>query len=288
MTREYLICVGVMKAGTTLLYDLLRQHPGVRAGKVKELHYFDEAESPDKAAYDQLFRKGSGIKMDVTPMYMYDPATLDKLCRALDPAACAILVLLRDPIERALSHYRLRRERGLETMSLEESFPIEPERIKRSPRALRLFSYFSRGLYAKQLDELYARFPAENILILLFEDFVAHQQETVDRVTAFLGLDPIKITPSVSNAAKGRVRSKSLDRIIRALTNLLPDSMKTGFARRVRNVLLRINHVEELREEIPAGFLDTLKEYYREDVERLGRDYGVDTSKWKHFGGGQG
>jgi hypothetical protein len=287
LSFEYMICPGTMKAGTTLLYELLRPHPQLRMGRVKEIHYFYEEYDPRKPEFDALFADVPGVKVDMTTLYMYDPPSLDRICKIIDPASCAMVVLLRDPIERALSHYRLRRERGLETMSLEESFPIEPERIKRSPRALRLFSYFSRGLYAKQLDELYARFPAENILILLFEDFVAHQQETVDRVTAFLGLDPIKITPSVSNAAKGRVRSKGLDRIVRALTNLLPDSMKTGFARRIRNALLRINHVEELREEIPAGFLDTLKEYYREDVERLRKDYGVDTSKWKHFGGSQ-
>ena len=283
MTREYLICVGVMKAGTTLLYDLLRQHPGVRAGKVKELHYFDEAESPDKAAYDQLFRKGSGIKMDVTPMYMYDPATLDKLCRALDPAACAILVLLRDPIERAWSHYRMRVSQDLEPLPFEETLPAEPGRIAQRARGGRIHGYFTGGLYAGQLDALYARFPRENIKVMLFEDFIRDQQAAVDEICAFVGLEKQEITPTVSNAGVVHHKSRLVAKIVKWLTRLVPNALKTDGMRRLKYALVRLNRDDSVKDVIPETFLPVLKGYYREDVERLGREYGIDTNKWKHF-----
>lgn len=283
MSREYLICVGVMKAGTTLLYDLLRQHPGVRAGKVKELHYFDEVESPDKAAYDRLFRKGSGIKMDVTPMYMYDPATLDKLCKTLDPAACAILVLLRDPIERAWSHYRMRVSQDLEPLTFEETLPAEAGRIAQRVRGSRIHGYFTGGLYAGQLDALCARFPRENIKVMLFEDFIWDQQAAVDEICAFAGLEKQGINPTASNVGVTRQKNRFLEKAVKWLTRLVPNALKTDGMRRLKYALVRLNRDDGVKDMIPEAFLSVLKEYYRQDVERLGKDYGVETGKWKHF-----
>ena len=73
---EYLISPGVAKAGTTLLYDLLQKHPQIRRGQVKELHYFDYAENPVKAEYDEKFLPGQGLKMDIIAYDLYPNPSL--------------------------------------------------------------------------------------------------------------------------------------------------------------------------------------------------------------------
>ena len=270
-----------MKAGTTLLYDLLRQHPGVRAGKVKELQYFDEAESPVKAAYDQLFRKGSGIKMDVTPMYMYDPATLDKLCKTLDPAACAILVLLRDPIERAWSHYRMRVSQDLEPLTFEETLPAEPAAspMNRGSRITAISRRPVRRAIGRPLRPL----PPGEYQGDAVRGF--HQGPTGRRgqICAFAGLEKQGINPTASNVGVTRQKNRFLEKAVKWLTRLVPNALKTDGMRRLKYALVRLNRDDGVKDMIPEAFLSVLKEYYREDVERLGKDYGVETGKWKHF-----
>lgn len=280
---EYLIGVGAMKAGTTLLYDLLRKHPGLRCGHLKELHYFDHTDSPDKAEYDRLFAPGEGIKLDITPIYMYDQACIDKICRVLDPAKVAVVAVLRDPVERALSHYRMCLSQAQEKHSFEECFDLEPRRIAQNAHDLKNYSYFTRGLYAGQLDNLYRHFPAENIRVLIFEDFVRDQQGYVDQLCDFVGLPRIQVKSTHSNKTVVHVKSPALARFMRAMARLTPNRLKSNWMRRLKYLLARANEKKERKEAIDPAFIQKLVDYYRQDVQQLKAQYGLDLSKWKHF-----
>ena len=134
---EYLIGVGAMKAGTTLLYDLLRKHPGFLCGQHKELHYFDQVDQPDKGEYDALFAPGQGVKLDVTPIYMYDPQCIRKICQVLDPAQVAVAVVLRDPVERALSHWRMCLSQAQKSIPLRRASIWSPSASPKTPTTKR-------------------------------------------------------------------------------------------------------------------------------------------------------
>ena len=69
--EEYFIGVGIGKTATTLIYELLKNHPKLNIGKVKELHYFDNTDSPSIEEYEQLFSGSKGIKFEITPIYIY-------------------------------------------------------------------------------------------------------------------------------------------------------------------------------------------------------------------------
>ena len=103
--NDYLICVGAQKAGTTLLYELLKDHTQLNIGKTKELHYFNKAKNQSIKDYNQLFIKSTGVKFDVTPCYLFYKNALENIASVLKKKEKKILIILRNPLKRAQSHY---------------------------------------------------------------------------------------------------------------------------------------------------------------------------------------
>ena len=280
---EYLICAGQMKAGTTLLYDHLVRHPGIRKGQRKELHYFDTVERPSKAQYDSLFAPGEGLKMDITPFYMYYAPSVERMAQTLDPGKVAVVVLLRDPVERAFSHYRMRKAQGMEDQPFEKCPELESERTARGFHDLQLYSYFSRGLYLNQLERLYRVFPRENVRVLLFEDFVRDQQRYVNEICDFVGLQRIRVESMHSNKTVTRVKSRTLAGLMKKLARVVPKSLRANWMRKLRRRLTCANERKGGEERIDPAFEQKLVAYYRHDVKELKDRYGLDVSKWEHF-----
>lgn len=282
---EYLMGVGAMKAGTTLLYRQLLDHPQVRRGQRKSVDYFDVAQQPDKAEYDSLFAQGQGPKMDITPFYMYYAPSIQRMGQVLDPEKVAVVVLLRDPVERAFSHYRMRKSQDMEDQPFAATFDLEKERTARSYHDLQLFSYFTRGLYAGQLDRLYALFPKDNIRIYLFEEFIGNQQAWMDDICDFLGIDRVKVEDKHENKTVVKVKSRALANFVQKVACMVPKAMKRDWMRRLRRKVSNVNERKDVKERIDPAFEKKLVEYYKADVKRLKEEYGVDVSRWKHFAG---
>lgn len=279
---EYLLGIGAAKAGTTLLYHLLSAHPALTLSANKELHYFDCHEQVSRDAYDALFERPSGIKLDITPAYLFWDGCLPRIHDTLGHDNVKIVVLLRDPIERAVSHYFMTRRHGLEPLSFSESFFREKERMAASAMGYRQHSYFSRGKYAQQLDVLYSLYPREQVKILLFEDIVGHQQETVDEVTDFCGIERMNITPSAAN--KGcDVKSTFVAHALRALSRRLPKPLLPLY-QPVRRVVSYCNQsVPDPAQVLPDALRRQLAAYYTEDIRRLSTQYGVNVQRFKNF-----
>ena len=144
--EEYFIGVGIGKTATTLIYELLKNHPKLNIGKVKELHYFDNTDSPSIEEYEQLFSGSKGIKFEITPIYIYFKDVLKKIAFILKNKKKKILIVLRNPVKRAQAHYFHSMRRGEEMESFEKSFDLEKKRIVNSVTEYRANSYFSRGL----------------------------------------------------------------------------------------------------------------------------------------------
>lgn len=280
---EYMIGVGAMKAGTTLMYRQLLEHPQIRRGVRKSVDYFNITQAPSKAQYDALFAPGEGPKMDISPFYMYYAPSIERIAATLDPKRTAVVVLLRDPVERAFSHYRMRKSQNMEDQPFEATFELEASRTARSYHDLQLFSYFTRGLYAQQLDRLYALFPKENIRIYLFEEFIGHQQQWLDDLCGFLGIRRVPVQDMHENKTVVNVKSRALARLVEKIARLVPKSMKRRWMGKLRRKVTAANERKDVKETIDPAFARRLTEYYREEVLRLRDEYGVDISKWKHF-----
>lgn len=196
MAVSFLVA-GVQKGGTTSLHLWLDQHPGLVLAPLKELHFFDDdaafAGDPPFAAYEAQFdpdRPASLPRGESTPSYLWWPGALERIA-AYNPAM-KLIVLLRCPLRRAWSHYRMNRKRREEELSFAEAIRAEPARCAAGDdEALRRFSYVARGRYAAQVARARALFPPAQLLVLKSEAFRAAPQAGLEQACRFLGVEPI-------------------------------------------------------------------------------------------------
>ena len=155
--------LGVQKGGTTSLHRLLEQHPDVFLPPVKEVHYFSLNYASGEAWYRSQF---AGAKPDqhcgeITPYYIFHPQVAARVKEALPQAK--LIVLLRDPVDRALSQYFHSRRHGFESLELEAALEAEPQRLLDAERVLQAsdgrhrshqeHSYLSRSRYEQQFPQ---------------------------------------------------------------------------------------------------------------------------------------
>jgi Sulfotransferase domain len=187
------VIAGVQKGGTTALYEYLAAMGDVALSGVKETHFFDDETRdwarPDYDAYHALFDKPGGRPCgEATPIYSYWPGSLERIC-AYNPAMKLILVL-RDPVARAWSHWRMEYARGAERQPF--AWCIREGRMRlfeEQPWGVhREFSYVERGFYGEQVERLMGLFPREQVLILRSEALHADPAAPLAEVRAFLGL----------------------------------------------------------------------------------------------------
>lgn len=190
--RVNFIVVGVQKAGTTALFDYLSDDPAYSLSKVKEVHFFDDESidwaAPDYGLYHAQFEwERDVLRGEATPIYLYWPRSLERIA-TYNPDV-RLIVMLRDPVERAWSHWRMETSRGVETRPFSwcirqgraRLFEHEPWGVHRE------FSYVERGFYGEQLARLFSIFPREQVLILTADELRRTPNEALPRVSQFLG-----------------------------------------------------------------------------------------------------
>ncbi len=191
--RVAFLVAGVQKGGTTALFDYLVEHPDLCLPACKEAHFFDDEgvdwADPDYAPYHALFSAcGPGaIRGEATPIYIYWPESLERIA-AYNPAMRLILVF-RDPIERAWSHWRMETARGAETEPFAWCIRQGRARVtsNREPDgAHRVHSYVERGFYGAQLTHALTLFRPEQLLCLRSEDLLAAPDRILRQVCDFL------------------------------------------------------------------------------------------------------
>ncbi len=193
------VILGAQKSGTTSLHFYLVQHPGVIEPLRKEVHYFDLRYERGEAWYRAHFGRADqpGVNLDSSPYYLFHPAVPARL-HALLPDA-RLIVLLRDPVRRAYSHYWHERDKGHEHLGFEDAIAAEPERVDAAHERLargeiacsrehQHFSYLARGRYAEQLERWLALFPREQLHVARFEDLAHDPLGALNETLRFLAL----------------------------------------------------------------------------------------------------
>ena len=193
--RVTFLIAGVQKGGTTALFDYLGDYGDIALSGAKELHFFDDESrdwaAPDYAAYEARFPDPAGRPCgEATPIYSYWPGALARIA-AYNPAIKLIL-MLRDPVARAWSHWRMETARGAETRSFgwcirqgrQRLFDTDPWGHHRA------FSYVERGFYGEQLARVFGLFSRGQVLILGSQALRSDPAATLGEVRRFLGLAP--------------------------------------------------------------------------------------------------
>ncbi len=279
-----LLCVGAQKAATSSLYQMLRQHPQVYVPERKELHFFDAPDyRQDLDSYRKHFRGAEDypVRVDITPAYLFMPQVAERIHESLGDET-KILILLRNPIDRAVSHYRMTYGRGWEILDLEQAFACEPERLAASGRSRYRQSYFSRGIYSDQVERFQERF--SSVKIMLFEDLLNETDESMGELYDFLDIEFRQIPLASSNKGVSP-RSLVLNRFVKRYIQPKGESgprLLDSARYRLSNAIRRYNRSDKrLKVQLSDEFYQTLQRYYREDIERLELLIGKDLSHWK-------
>ncbi|GGL35135.1 deacetylase sulfotransferase [Phycicoccus endophyticus] len=207
--RPDFVLAGAQRCGTTSLFRALMAHPQVvRPSFHKGVNYFDVNYERGPAWYGGHFplrsavsvrtaRAGGPCVFEASGYYLYHPLAIERLVRELPQVK--VVVMLRDPVERAFSAWKHESARGFETESFERALELEPERLAgeeeriRSDPAYQSFahrhqSYLHRGHYADQLDRASAVLPREQLHVIESADFFGEPEGTFLELTDFLGI----------------------------------------------------------------------------------------------------
>ncbi len=203
------VIAGTQKAGTTALDEYLRRHPEVGMGSGKELHFFDHeanfsGDAPDYARYHACFDWSAGhqVRGEATPVYMYWLPCPGRL-REYNPDL-KIIMILRDPVARAYSHWHMERARGADTADFRDAIRTEAERCRAAaPLQHRVYSYADRGFYSRQLQRMWQYFPRRQTLVLKHEDLLAQPARVLGEVWEFIGVQRSTEVPRITVPSGG-------------------------------------------------------------------------------------
>lgn len=204
------VVIGAQKAGTTALFDHLSDDPRLNLSTVKETHFFDDESvdwaAPDYAIYHRHFdQTRPGLKGEATPIYIFWPDSLERLANY--NAQAKLILMLRDPVKRAFSHWQMEYARGVETLPFAQAIREGRSRLDGLPANhpdRRVFTYVERGFYGAQIEHLLTLFPREQLLILLADDLRKRPSEPLAQTSEFLGLKPLPqvVQPREVHAAR--------------------------------------------------------------------------------------
>ncbi len=192
MTRVDFLVIGAQKSGTTALNRMLRQHPDICLSDKKEVHFFDRDSAfvggeSDYSEYHAHFQPTDGqIVGENTPVYLYWQPAAERIARY--HPGMKLIAVLRNPIDRAFSHWQMTTRNGDETWSFGEAIRRESERCGAGGQH-RFFSYVDRGRYADQLRRYRALFPTDQMLILQSEELRSDPEGVFQRLTDFIGVE---------------------------------------------------------------------------------------------------
>ncbi len=207
--RPTFLVIGAQKSGTTSLHDYLSRHPAVLTGRVKEVQYFTKYYARGERWYRAQFplvtsawaaRRRHGVRPAVgeaTAACLFDPRSPGRV-HAFDQEM-RLIAVLRDPVERAFSHFQMElrweRESGTFEEALEREeieLPAVLERLRESPDYEPpdgfARTYVARGMYAEQLERWLDYFPREQLLVLMSEELLDDPRATMSRVATFLDI----------------------------------------------------------------------------------------------------
>lgn len=225
VTAPDFVIIGAQRGGTTSLHAYLSAHPKVRTPATKELHFVTDRYERGHDWYRGQFPRDlppGTLTGEATPYALFHPLAAGRL-RQVAPEA-KLIALLRNPVDRAYSHYLFERARGDEPLEFAAALDAEPRRLAGEEAALarcstyvskphKHASYVARGNYAPQLERWFAHFPREQMLVLRSEDFYGQTPATFARVTAFLKMKPeIDMSFAAHNSAAGPPMEASIRR----------------------------------------------------------------------------
>lgn len=300
----HFFCIGAQKAGTTTLREALSAHPDIYL-PLREAHFTDVNENFERGLswlYQKHYSTYNNQKVvgNINPSLQVSTRSIDRILQQFGNQTKFIFIL-RNPVERAYSHYLMSRKRGFETLSFTEALRAESFRIQ-NPREHQgyyssepghfeknHFGYVSRSKYSNTIEYLYRVSNTEKVRIYLFDDFITRQEEVLNHICEFIGVHPISDWPKMvhSNVAQ-KPRSEKLAQWMRGssgvkeiLKKIIPNP---EIRKSIRQWISELNYkpLDANEKRIPNHiYNEVLSKYFLEDIAQTEKLTGFDLSSWK-------
>jgi hypothetical protein len=281
--------LGAAKCATTSLYCYLKQHPDLYLPDYKEPHLLNDPEGEFRQRLEdyraRYAKSGNRPSCDGTPSYFRDADIVIPRMKQLYAGHYPKFILLfRDPVERAFSHYLHKHRAGVVPDTFEEALKWEKQHPDQSHGEWK--SYFRDGLYADRLAEWQEHFPKENFHVLLLNDLRVDAQEAVQRIFQFLEVEPdVEVDTSDRYNQHQDIHHKWVRNFMRAPSTAIHTVVTTLLLKSVRKRIRGAIHswnqksVDE-KPNLPDSIACTLRREYRESICRLENMIGRDLTNW--------
>ena len=283
MTLPNFMCLGAAKSGTTTLYDILRQHPDIYIPAFKEPHFFDIPENYKNGIewYKRNYFRNANKKIiaDFTPSYFFEKEAPKRIFKNLG-RDMKFLVVFRNPVDRAYSHYLHSKRDDHESENFEKSLELEVSRLNKHENQSDYLSYLRhsyvhQGLYAQMINRYLQYFSLDNFLFIHFENELLQERElTIKRILEFLEIDSVLLRTDIRSNPSSKEKSKSLKKLMnkrgwwRDVIKFMIPSVQ--LRQIIRNRIQRINITEfkaqQLSQEVKSNLLE---KYFRKDISDL-------------------
>lgn len=285
--------LGAAKCGTTALVDYLYQNKKVYKGRTKECHFFNDAHAYHAGlrAYSKKYFSGANnhaVRLDATPAYLRLPDLVGsrlQIAYGMEVKNLKFIVMVRDPVSRAYSHYRHMCRSGLEDKDFEQAIKLEEERLEKTFRGSVWWGYLSDSYYAYQLNKWLCYINRSQLLILDQKNLKEQPQSSLNTVCDFLKIDRFPVEPITSNSA-AVARYASLGKIVnsRSAATILGKRILGPFlARRLRRAFNSWNQspIKADRDspsipEISVRQRKRLYALFEKDLEKMRNKFGIE------------
>lgn len=290
----HFLCVGAARCGTTSLWNWLDQHPMVHTSPIKETNYFardlirregprDREAIPDIDIPDlsRISSAHAGIVWneatylaalsgpenqccgEISPSYLFYATQVAPRIHAFNPD-CKIIVLLREPVSRALSQHAIFSAAGRESLSFHKAIREETYRLEHGSDYGR--AYKSLGLYYESVQTYLSIFGPDQVWVGLYDDLLAHPQTTFDSICRFLDIPSHSIDGGTkihqSPLSVGPLLRLSRTRLGNIITHLIPRSVR-------RWLRLQDHRIKLAAEKHRQKDVKLLHKFYSNDIAKL-------------------
>jgi len=287
MNKLKFICIGAPKCGTTTLHYHLKQIEKLSLPFNKESGFFWNKKlcSVD---YESLHDLSKEIFCEIDPMIMYFENSIENIKKLCDKSL-KFLVILRNPVDRAISHYFMMKHRGVEKRSIEEVFLYEKtnKNIFKYNHTGMDFSYIELGYYAKYLKKFIKAFGRESFYFILFEDFIKDPEGEINSFLKFTKLD-IQCIKIKEKLHKNKHKKPLFGLINKYL--IYPNCSKYIIKKfiseekrfLIKNYLLQLNSIDAKKYQYDEIKKTIFRKYYKKTIDDVKYIVDRELNAWKY------
>lgn len=264
--------IGPQKAATTWVYECLKEHPEVACPSKDSIHYFDMFYTKGRTWYGSFFEGAREEQklFDPTPSYIRSPWAPERIAKE-NPNA-KIILCMRNPIERAFSHYWHDKKKGSYNFDFSE--------------VLKNYDLFSSwvepGFYAEHLKKYFEYFSTDQILCQLFDNLKENPEAFLKQLLVFIGVDA-RFTPSVihTQVNEAGVQNSFINRSRQKTGGLL---RKVGLESILKSFISKsaiLSGKGEYLRGIPQSVYDPLREICEPEIVRIEKLLGINLDRWR-------